>query len=114
LRRPDRVQTPEASRSCVASMEDPFISTGFSIVTEDAASQEDWRVGFSSVIEGAASEVDWTAGFASVIEGAANQEDWSAVVVAELVQETELLPVWETEVHPDDGGWDTSLAKREC
>jgi hypothetical protein len=30
-------------------MEDPFVSTGFSIVTEEAASQEDKRVGFASV-----------------------------------------------------------------
>jgi hypothetical protein len=55
-----------------------------------------------------------TTGFVSVTEGAANQEDWSAAVVADPVQEAKLLPVWETEIHPDDGGWNTSLAKREC
>jgi hypothetical protein len=55
-----------------------------------------------------------TTGFVSVTEGATNQEDWSAVVVADPVQEAELLPVWETEILPDDGGWNTSLAKREC
>jgi hypothetical protein len=39
-----------------------------------------------------------TAGFAFVLEG--------AVVVAN--------PVWEAEPLPGDGGWNTSLAKREC
>jgi hypothetical protein len=108
-------------------MEDSVVSTGFSTVTEEADSQEDRRVGFSSVTEGVTSETDWTTGFSSVtedatsqedwregsvlvIEGATSQEDWSAVVV----EETKSLPVWETKVHPDDGGWDTSLAKREC
>jgi hypothetical protein len=43
-----------------------------------------------------------------------NQSGGLECSVSDLVQETELLPVWETEVHPDDGGWDTSLAKREC
>jgi hypothetical protein len=55
-----------------------------------------------------------TTGFVSVTEGAANQEDWSAVVVADPVHVVELLPVWETEIHLDVGGWNTSLAKREC
>jgi hypothetical protein len=112
-------------------MEDPFVSPSFATVTEEAASQEDWRIGFASITERAASEADWTAGFvsltegtdsqvdltagiASMREGAASQEDWSAVVVADPVQKTELLPVWETKVHLDDGGWNTSLAKREC
>jgi len=40
-----------------------------------------------------------------VTKGATSQEDWSAVVVADPVQETELLPVWEIEMRPDDGGW---------
>jgi hypothetical protein len=35
-------------------------------------------------------------------------------VVADPVQEPELLLVWEIEILPDDGGWNTSLAKREC
>jgi hypothetical protein len=47
-----------------------------------------------------------TTGFASVSEG--------AVVVADPVWEAEPLPVWETELLPGDGGWNTSLAKREC
>jgi hypothetical protein len=66
-------------------------------VTEEAADQEDWKVGF-----------------VSVIEGAATQEDWSAVVVADQVQEAKLPPVWGIEILPDDGGWNTSLTKREC
>jgi hypothetical protein len=49
-----------------------------------------------------------------VIEEATNQEDWSVVVVANLVQEAELHPVWEIEILPDDGEWNISLAKREC
>jgi hypothetical protein len=65
-------------------------TTGFSSVTEDATSQEDWREGFSSVTE-----------------GATNQTDWREVVVED--------PVWETELLPgDDGGWNASLTKREC
>jgi hypothetical protein len=48
-----------------------------------------------------------------VIEGVASQEDWSAIVVVDPVQETELLPVWETKICQNDGGWNTSLAKRE-
>jgi hypothetical protein len=55
-----------------------------------------------------------TIGFVQVTEGAANQVDWRVVVVANPMRETELLPVWETEILPDDGGWNTSLAKREC
>jgi hypothetical protein len=90
-------QKREASRSCMSSQEDPCLFNRSCFVTEEATNQEDWR-----------------AGFASVTEGATSQEDWSAVVVADPVQETELLPVWETEVHPDVGGWNTSLAKREC
>ena len=41
-------------------MEDPFVSTGFATVTEEATNCEDWRVGFASVTEGVASEADWT------------------------------------------------------
>jgi hypothetical protein len=53
--------------------------------------------------------------FFPVTEGATNQVDWSAVVVADPVWETELLPVWETKIQEKmDGGWNTSLAKREC
>jgi hypothetical protein len=96
----------EASKS----MEDPFVSAGSSMTERTHL----FGTGFASVTEDATSQEDWRAGFASVTEGAASQEDWSAVVVADPVQETELLPVWETEVHPDDGGWNTSLAKREC
>jgi hypothetical protein len=48
--------------------------------------------------------------FSIVTEEEDSQEDWSAVVV----EETESLPEWETKVHPNDDGWDTSLAKREC
>jgi hypothetical protein len=55
-----------------------------------------------------------TTGFVSLIEGASNQEDCSTVVVADLVQEANPLPVWETDVRPDDGGWNTHLTKREC
>jgi hypothetical protein len=62
-------------------------------VTKDPSSQEDWKGGSTSMTEGASS-----------------QEDWSAVVV----EETDSLPIWETEVHSDDYGWDNSLAKREC
>jgi hypothetical protein len=53
-----------------------------------------------------------TTGFASVTEGATNQVDWRAVVVADPVWETELLP----EILPGDigVGENTSLAKREC
>jgi hypothetical protein len=102
------VQRQEASRSCVPSMEDPFVSTGFSTVTEEATSQEDWRVGFASVTEGATSEADWTTGFASVTEDATSQEDWRADLLqldsvtegetsqedwSALVEETESLPV---------------------
>ena len=47
-----------------------------------------------------------TTGFAFVSEG--------AVVVADPVWEAELLPVWETDLLPGNGGWNTSLAKREC
>jgi hypothetical protein len=57
--------------------------------------------------------LDLTAGFASVTKGATSEEDWSAAALGPL-QETKLLPVWETEVHPNDGRLDTSLAKREC
>jgi hypothetical protein len=41
-------------------MEDTFVSTGFSIVIEEATNQEDWRVGFASVIKGATSETNYT------------------------------------------------------
>jgi hypothetical protein len=51
---------------------------------------------------------------ASMTEGAANQEDWSAALVADPVQEAMLLTVWETKILQDDGGENTSLAKREC
>jgi len=78
------------------SQEDPRFSAGLVSVTKEAANQEDWREGF-----------------ASVTEGASNQEDGGATVVADVVQETKTLPVWETETHPDVGGWNTSLAKRE-
>jgi hypothetical protein len=37
-----------------------------------------------------------------------------ATVVADPVSEAEPLPVWETDLLPGDGGWNTSLAKREC
>jgi hypothetical protein len=47
-----------------------------------------------------------TVGIASVSEG--------AVVVADPVWEAEPLPMWETELLPGNGGWNTSLAKREC
>jgi hypothetical protein len=87
----------ETSKSNVSSMEDPFVTIGFASVTEDAASHEDWR-----------------AGFALVTEGAVGQDDWSAVVVADAIDEAESLPVWETKVHSYVGGWNTSLAKREC
>jgi hypothetical protein len=52
-----------------------------------------------------------------VTEGATNQVDWREVVVVDpVVQETELLLVWETELLPGDigVGENTSLAKREC
>ena len=39
-------------------------------------------------------------------KGAASQEDWSAVVIEDLVGDTEILS--------GDGGWNASLAKREC
>jgi hypothetical protein len=68
-------------------MENPFVSAGFAIVTEEATSQEDWRVGFASVTQGAISEATWPIGFASVTEGATNQEDWSAVLL-DPVQES--------------------------
>jgi hypothetical protein len=66
------------------------------------------------VIEDAASQEEWRVGLASVTEGASNQEYWSVAVVADAVQEIKSFPVWEIEVHPDDGGWNTSLTKREC
>jgi hypothetical protein len=50
-------------------MEDPFVSIGFSIVTEEVASHEDWGMGFSSVKVGASNEEYWTTCFSSVIEG---------------------------------------------
>jgi len=56
----------------VPSMEDPFVLAGFATVTEEVASQEDWRVGFALVVEGAASEANWTTGFALVTKDAAN------------------------------------------
>jgi hypothetical protein len=34
-------------------MEDPFVTIGFSSVTEGGTNQEGWRAGFSSVIDGA-------------------------------------------------------------
>jgi 5,10-methylene-tetrahydrofolate dehydrogenase/methenyl tetrahydrofolate cyclohydrolase len=84
------VQTQEASRSRVSSKMESCQTTGFSSMTEDASSQEDWR-----------------ATFVSVIDGASNQMDWRAVVVEDPVRETELLS-------GDDGGWSASLVKREC
>jgi hypothetical protein len=65
-------------------------TTRFSSVTEDATNQEDWRARFSSVTK-----------------GASNQEDWRTTVIIDLGWETKLLP-------GDDGGWNASLAKREC
>jgi hypothetical protein len=56
------------------------------------------------VTEGASNQEDWSVAVVEESEEAASQEDWSTVVV----EETESLPVWETEVHLDDGGWDTS------
>jgi hypothetical protein len=35
-------------------------------------------------------------------------------VVADLVSEAEPLLVWEIDLLPGDGGWNTSLANREC
>jgi hypothetical protein len=37
-----------------------------------------------------------------------------ATVVADPVSESEPLLVWETDLLPGDGGWNTSLVKREC
>jgi hypothetical protein len=52
-------------------------------------------------------EEDWRAGFASVTEGVANQIDQRTALVE--------APVWETELLlGDDGGWNVSLANREC
>ena len=48
--------------------------------------------------------------FYSVTERASSQEDWSSFVL----EETESLRVWDTNLHLDDGGWDISLANREC
>jgi hypothetical protein len=107
------VQRQETSRTCETSMEDPFVSAGFATMTKEEASQEDWRVGFASITERAASEAGWTAEFALVTEEAASQEDCCAAV-SDSIQEKELLPVWETEVHPNDGGWDIPLTKTEC
>jgi hypothetical protein len=45
-----------------------------------------------------------TSELASVSEGLSNQADWRAIVVANLVWETELLPGWETEPLPSDSG----------
>jgi hypothetical protein len=105
-------------------MEDPVDSTGSATVTEEATDQEEWGVGSASITEGATSEVDWTTGFALVTEfmdpfatvtkGLASQEDWSADEVADPMQETELFLLCQTVVYPDVGGWNTSLAKREC
>jgi len=49
-----------------------------------------------------------------VIEGAIGQVDWRAVVVADTVRETKLLPIWETELLLGDieVSENTSLAKR--
>jgi hypothetical protein len=47
-----------------------------------------------------------TIGFAFVSEG--------AVLVADPVWEAEPLLVWETNLLLGVGGWNTSLAKREC
>jgi hypothetical protein len=58
-------------------------------VTEDVASQEDWRAIFTSVIEGAVSQEDW---IASMLEN----------------------PIWDTKILPHDGGWNEFLSKREC
>jgi hypothetical protein len=55
-----------------------------------------------------------TTGFSSVTEGAANQVDWRAVVVVDPLRETNPPPMWEKEILLGDGGWKTSLAKREC
>jgi hypothetical protein len=41
-------------------MDNPFVSTGFFIVTEKENNLEEWGVGFSLVIEGEIDEVDWT------------------------------------------------------
>jgi hypothetical protein len=37
-----------------------------------------------------------------------------ATVVADPVSDAKQLPVWETDLLLGDGGWNTSLAKREC
>jgi hypothetical protein len=47
-----------------------------------------------------------TTGFAFMSEG--------ATVVVDPVWEVEPLLVWENELLPSNGGWNTSLAKREC
>jgi hypothetical protein len=49
-----------------------------------------------------------------VTKGAANQVDWRAFVVADPARETKKPPMWEKDILPGDGGWKTSLAKREC
>jgi hypothetical protein len=68
---------------------------------QDAQKQETSKSRVSSK-KGPCHEV----GFASVTEGVVSHEDWRAIVVADLV--------WEIEILPGDGGWNASLAKREC
>ena len=96
----------ESSKSNVSSIEDPFDTTRFTSMTEGATSQVDWTTRFSSVTKDATNQEDWREGFSLVIEGETSQEDWSAVLVADLV--------WEIEILLCDGGWNTSLTKREC
>jgi len=55
-----------------------------------------------------------TIGLAFVSKGVANQKYWRGIVVADPMWEADPLPVWETNILPGDGGWNTSLAKREC
>jgi hypothetical protein len=50
------VQRHEDSRICVPSMKDPFVSVGFSIVTEKVDNQEYWGVRFALVTEGETGE----------------------------------------------------------
>jgi hypothetical protein len=67
---------------------------------EDSRSKVYSRKGSCQIVT--ANETDWIVRFSSVIEGASNQEDWSASMVANPVQELELLPGWETELFPGD------------
>jgi len=88
------------------------MGVGFASVTEGVVDEADCIARFYLVIVDATSQEDWRERFVSVTEGETIQEDWSAFVL-DPMHHIEILSLRETEVNPNDGGWDTSVAKRE-